>query len=162
MSLFDLFLAFLWGAGAAAALSYCFNISYYDIVWGALIGGLGWAVYTAALSPDGSASVLSYFWGALVVAFLSEILAIIIKKPATIYIVPGLLPFVPGGDMFRTMRAAVEGNLQESLNIGFATLSAAGAIAVAIALSSSASRIVKSLIKYLHNKRDKESHDERT
>ena len=95
-------------------------------------------------------------------AFLSEILAIIIKKPATIYIVPGLLPFVPGGDMFKTMRAAVEGNLQESLNIGFATLSAAGAIAVAIALSSSASRIVKSLIKYLHNKRDKESHDERT
>ena len=152
MSIFDIILSGLWGAGAAAALSYCFNISRYDIVWGAFIGGLGWAICNVWMSPSGIVAVKGYFIGALVVAVLSECLAIIIKRPATIYLVPGLLPFVPGGDMFKTMRAAVEGNLQDAVFLGFSTLSAAGAIALAIALSSSGSRIVVAIIRNIKKK----------
>ncbi|MBP3416975.1 MAG: threonine/serine exporter family protein [Spirochaetaceae bacterium] len=146
---FDVLLVFLWGGGAAAALSYCMNISRYNIVFGAIVGGLGWTVYSVTIAVGQSAGTQSYFWGALVVAILSEILALVQKKPATIYLVPGLLPLVPGGGMFETMEATVEGNLQEALLLGFSTLTSAGAIALAIALASSGKRIVVGIIGYL-------------
>ena len=146
---FDVLLVFLWGGGAAAALSYCMNISRYNIVFGAIVGGLGWTVYSVTIAVGQSAGTQSYFWGALVVAILSEILALVQKKPATIYLVPGLLPLVPGGGMFETMEATVEGTLQEALLLGFSTLTSAGAIALAIALASSGKRIVVGIIGYL-------------
>ena len=149
---YDILLAFLWGGGAAAALSYCMNISRYNIVFGAIVGGLGWLTYTLVLPMDGSAENSAYFFGALVVAILSEVLALVQKKPATIYLVPGLLPLVPGGGMFETMEATVEGNLQEALLLGFSTLTSAGAIALAIALASSGARIVRAGLRYFRKK----------
>lgn len=150
---YKLLLAALWGAGAAAALSYCFNISRYNIVWGSLVGGLGWATYIAFLPDSGVADNRAYFFGALIVAILSEILARIQKKPATIYLVPGLLPLVPGGGMFETMEATVNGNLEEALLLGFSTLTCAGAIALAIALATSGKRMVVAIIRHFQRKK---------
>lgn len=147
MSWFNLLLAFLWGAGAAAALSYCMNISRYNIVFGAIVGGIGWAVYSLAIPAGQKAGNQAYFLGALAVAILSEVLALVQKKPATIYLVPGLLPLVPGGGMFETMHATVEGNLEESILLGFSTLTSAGAIALAIALASSGAKILRRVFK---------------
>jgi len=149
MSWVNLFLAGLWGAGAAAALSYCSNISRYDIVWGAIVGGVGWFVYSLLIPQNGSAGTESYFWGAMSVAILSEILAAAIKNPATVYLIPGLLPLVPGSGMFQTMRAAVSGDLDKTLPLAMSTLTAAGAIALAVALASSISRILSIIIKQL-------------
>lgn len=150
---YKLLLAALWGGGAAAALSYCLNISRYNIVWGALVGGLGWATYTAFLPASGVADNRAYFFGALIVAILSEVLARVQKKPATIYLVPGLLPLVPGGGMFETMEATVKGNLEEALLMGFSTLTCAGAIALAIALATSGNRIVVAIIRHFQGKK---------
>ena len=150
---YKLLLAALWGGGAAAAMSYCLNISRYNIVWGALVGGLGWATYTAFLPASGVADNRAYFFGALIVAILSEVLARVQKKPATIYLVPGLLPLVPGGGMFETMEATVKGNLEEALLMGFSTLTCAGAIALAIALATSGNRIVVAVIRHFQGKK---------
>lgn len=153
MSVLEILWAALCGAGAAAALSFCFNISRYDIVWGAFVGGIGWGVYTALIPVSGTAGTESYFWGAVVVAVLSEILAATIRNPATVYLVPGLLPLVPGGGMFQTMRAAVTGDLGKALPLGLSTLTAAGAIALAVALASSGTRIVSAIFRHFKNKK---------
>lgn len=117
------------------------------------MGGLGWATYTALLPASGVADNRAYFFGALIVAILSEILARVQKKPATIYLVPGLLPLVPGGGMFETMEATVKGNLEEALLLGFSTLTCAGAIALAIALATSGKRIVVAILRHIQRKR---------
>ena len=83
----------------------------------------------------------AYFAGAFSVAIASEFLAYLIKNPATVYLLPGLLPLVPGGGMFQTMRAAVSGNMDTALSLGYATLGAAGAIALGIAIASSIARL---------------------
>lgn len=155
MSWFNVVLAFFWGAGAAAALSYCMNISRYNIVFGAIVGGVGWVVYSLAIPVGQTAGNQAYFLGALAVAIISEILALLQKKPATIYLVPGLLPLVPGGGMFETMRATVEGNLEESILLGFSTLTSAGAIALAIALASSGAKILRAGLRYFRKIRQK-------
>lgn len=108
-------------------------------------------VYTAVSAVAGGTG--AYFWGALTAAVSAETIAIVIKNPATVYLVPGLLPLVPGGGMFQTMRAAVQGNLEEALALGLSTLTAAGAIALGVALASSAARIVASIIRQWHKRR---------
>ena len=90
---------------------------------------------------------VAYFAGAFVVALLSEVFAVIFKNPATVYLLPGLFPLVPGGGMFQTMEAAVSGNMENALSIGFSTLTAAGAIAIGIAVASSMAKILNRIAK---------------
>ena len=141
----ELFLAALYAAGAAGFCAFYFNTNKYDVLWGAVLGALGWVSYLIVLKTGGS-SMYAYFLGAFVVALLSEILATIIKNPATVYVLPGLLPLVPGGGMFQTMRAAVNGNMESALSLGFSTLGAAGAIALGIAIASSIARLISKFI----------------
>ena len=142
MSWGNLILAGFCGAGAAAALSYCSNISKKDIFWGAVVGGLGWFVYSLLIPNGGKAGTESYFWGSIAVALLSEVLAFLKKNPATVYLIPGLLPLVPGSGMFQTMRAAVTGNLHNALHLALTTLTTAGATALAVAIIASIARLL--------------------
>ena len=99
---------------------------------------------------------MAYFAGAFVVALLSEIFAVIFKNPATVYLLPGLFPLVPGGGMFQTMEAAVSGNMENALSTGFSTLTAAGAIAIGIAVASSMAKILNRLAKERALKRNQQ------
>ena len=125
---------------ATAAFAYFFHISRYDILWTSLFGALGWLAYLV-VSGDLASPTLAYMAGALVVGLLSEVFAVILKKPATVYIVPGIIPFVPGGGMYETMFLAVLGRQDAASSAAFTTLSAAAAIAVGIALASSCARL---------------------
>ena len=147
MSWGNLILAGFCGAGAAAALSYCSNISKKDIFWGAVVGGLGWFVYSLLIPNGGKAGTESYFWGSFAVALLSEVLAFLKKNPATVYLIPGLLPLVPGSGMFQTMRAAVTGNLDKTLHLALTTLTTAGATALAVAIIASIARLLAMFAK---------------
>ncbi len=145
----ELVLAGVYAAGAAGFCSVYFNTNKYDIAWGALLGSLGWVVFLF-IQKTGGSIMYAYFLGAFVVALVSEVLAIVIKNPATVYLLPGLLPLVPGGGMFQTMRAAVNGNITTALSLGYATLGAAGAIALGIAIASSIARLFSKLIGSKH------------
>lgn len=145
MSWLNLLFAGICGAGAAATLSYCSNISKKDIFWGGIVGGLGWFVYSLLIPNEGKAGTESYFWGSIAVALLSELLAYFKKNPATIYLIPGLLPLVPGSGMFQTMQAAVQGNLDQTLHLALKTLTAAGATALAVAIIASLAKLLATL-----------------
>lgn len=149
MSWLNLLFAGICGAGASATLSYCSNISKKDIFWGAIVGGLGWFVYSLLIpqGASGKAGTESYFWGSIAVSLLSELLAFLKKNPATIYLIPGLLPLVPGSGMFQTMRAAVTGDLDKTLHLAFTTLTAAGATALAVAIIASVARLLEKFIE---------------
>ena len=66
---------------------------------------------------------------------------------ATVYIVSGVIPFVPGGGMYETMLYSTLGNMDAAARTGFQTLSAAAAIAVGIAVASSVARLAARFIK---------------
>lgn len=86
-----------------------------------------------------------YFISALFVAAASEIYASILKKPATIFIIPGIIPFVPGGGIYETMLYSLWGNMGLASATGFRTLTAAGAIAAGIALVSACCHLGKKI-----------------
>ena len=132
-------MAAVWGGGAAGFSSVYLHAKPLDIVIGAFCGAVGWFMFKVT-GGDGASSYLA---GAFTVAVLSEVLGASLKTPATVFLLPGLLPLVPGGGMFLTMRSAVNGFMTESLNYGYTTLFAAGSIALGIALASSGRRLLR-------------------
>lgn len=129
-------LACVWAAGASGFSAFYLNTKLTDIIWGAVTGAAGWLAFRLTGGTGAGGSAVSYLAGALAVAAFSEILRLFWHTPATVFLIPGLLPLVPGGGMFKTMRAAVQGLSSEALSLLYTTLLAAGAIALGIALVS--------------------------
>lgn len=117
-----------------------FGLRPRDIPLAAIGAILGWGSY--AIATESGMAAAAYFIAAALIGLWAEIAAVIVKKPASIYIVSAILPIVPGGGMYRTMLESVNGNLQGSLQAGFETLMAAGAIAAGLAVSSALSRLL--------------------
>ncbi|HPO03041.1 MAG TPA: threonine/serine exporter family protein [Treponemataceae bacterium] len=130
-------LAFL----ATAAFAWFYHITRYDILWAALFGAAGWIVYLFVSHELGN-QFAGYLTGALIVGLCAEFTAVVARKPATVYIVPGIIPFVPGGGMYQTMFEVVLGHGDAAAQKAFSTLTAAASIAVGIAIASSLARLV--------------------
>jgi uncharacterized membrane protein YjjB (DUF3815 family) len=146
MTLVQIFEAWLWSFGASACFAVFFNAEKRDIVLSAVLGSIGWIVYLAFKSGGGAESI-GYFAGAFSVAVFAEILAIVLHRPATVYLIPGITPLVPGGGIFFMMRGVVRGEFSEALSAGYEALATAVAIALGIAIASSTARIVAMAVK---------------
>ncbi len=103
-------------------------------------GGLAWVVYLLC-RPTGSV-MLQNFASAVSVAIFSEIMARVFKTPSTVFLIVGILPMVPGGGIYYTMKFCIEGNMPMFLERLVTTLGVAGAIAVGVSLVSSFVRIL--------------------
>ena len=63
----------------------------------------------------------------------AELLARWLKTPATLFVVPSILPLVPGGSLYYTMSSAVHGDVVGTKYYG--TLTATTALALAAGIS---------------------------
>lgn len=107
-----------------------------------LSGMMGWGVFL--ISKNLSLSyILSSFFAACMVNILSEIFARVFKNPVPLFLIPGIIPLVPGAGMYNTMIALIKNNIDEAIKTGFETLLVAGSIAIALMLVSSINRIFK-------------------
>lgn len=75
-------------------------------------------------------------------AIYAEIMARLLKAPATGFLVVGILPFVPGGGIYYTMEYCLSGDTQLFLSTGIHTFGVAGAVAVGLLLVSSLVRLL--------------------
>ncbi len=149
--MYELLLGGIWGCGVSVTCSVIFNNRMRDALLSGLLGGLGWVVFLLVPASNSSQTVC-YFLGALTAAFCAEIFAYRMKNPATIYLLPSLYPLVPGWGMFSTLHALVTGDMKNALTTGYATLMAAGAIALAIALASSFTRMISRSIRQIKHR----------
>lgn len=101
------------------------------LVYGSAVGAIGWLSLQAILGLSGSI-VIGSFIGSLVVALASELLARRLRRPATIFLIPGFIPLVPGLEAYLTMLAMIRGDYLEGLAMGVRTALMGGAIAMGI------------------------------
>jgi len=134
----------LWAALASGSFAVVFNVRGRHIPLASIGGGFGWAVYAYTTVAEASSGV-SYFFASIAIALYAELLAGILKRPATTYLVCALIPLVPGGGMYYTLASSLKGDLQATLTIGFETLTIAGAIAAGVAIGSAIARLSKRL-----------------
>lgn len=114
------------------------------------VGALGWSVYYF-LDTASFSSITSNFLATLLVALVSEILARRLKQPAIIFIIPGIIPLVPGLGMYNTMLYVVQGNFSAAIVKGADVLFVAGAISLGVLIVTSLSNTLALLIlKKIH------------
>lgn len=128
-----------------------FNGPKNCLVKASVCGMMGWTVNIFAQNMIGSRTVAT-FLGAMTVGIMGEIFAKLFKKPATMFIIPGVIPLVPGAGMYYTMLSLMTGEFNDTARLGSETVFTAFSIAIAIIISSSLNR---ALLKLLELKSDK-------
>ena len=135
---------FLSGMISTFGMCLLFNIQRRHSLLAALGGGLAALLYhLLALRWDNG--LLAIFGSALIISLYSEILASREKTPATTYVIPGILPLVPGAGMYYTMLHLVEKDLSLAASHGYQTIFSALAIACGIIIAPSIRRLYRQL-----------------
>lgn len=106
-----------------------------------ITGAIGWVTYYLS-SITMSNPIYSNFLASLMVAILSEIFARKLKKPAILFIIPGILPLVPGLGLYNTMLYLIQGNYGMAISKGTDTILIGGAIALAMLVVTSIIRTI--------------------
>ncbi|MGN0311765.1 MAG: threonine/serine exporter family protein [Lachnospiraceae bacterium] len=124
-----------------AAFAACtgFSIIYSTRPNRLFLCGLGasltWGV-CCFMAPYTSNIFVNYMIAAAFGTILAECLAKWTKTPATIYLIPSLLPMVPGGSLYYTTFALVTGNQADVSYYGNRTAQAALGISVGLVIVS--------------------------
>ena len=113
-----------------------FNIRGSKLIAASFGGALGFGVYSLCLNAN-LGDPLSLFIASGVFTLYGEILARKLKTPVTLFIVCALIILVPGGGMYRTMLAIIQGNLDNAVQIGLSALASAGSLALGTIFVSS-------------------------
>lgn len=120
---------------ASLGFGILFNIKGKNLLFAAIGGSIGGFLYQVCIEA-GLSEINAMFFASMGFSFYSEILARLAKTPVTTFIICALIPLVPGGGMYRTMLAAIQGDVMKALTTGLNTFIIAGALVLGILLVS--------------------------
>jgi len=109
-------------------------------------GALGWITFVYFTS-NGSSGIVACFLGACVISALAEFFSRAGKEPTALFIVPGIIPLVPGAPLYYTMRGLLDNDFDTAARLGTEALFMAGSIAIALLLVASITRILMVIIE---------------
>lgn len=96
----------LTGCLGTLGFNILFNIRGKKLVLATLGGLISWAVFLA-LEPVFPSEAVRYFLSAAVITVYGELLARLEKTPTTTFLVPSIIPLIPGGALYYTMNYAL-------------------------------------------------------
>ena len=132
--------------------SVLFNVRGWKVLLAALGGGVSWALYL--LMESGIPGIPHrYFICACFIALYAEILARVLKTPATTFLIPAMIPHIPGSSLYKTMRFALYKEWMGCLSQAFYTIK----LALALALGSAVILTVFNVAAIFLRKRGKEA-----
>lgn len=136
----------LIGFIGAITFAHIFRVPNRQLFCAGLVGSLGWMVFLTTADVWGEAG--GVFAAATAVAITSEILARRRKQPVLVFLIPGVIPLVPGAKAYLTMLAFLRDDYTEALALLISTVLIAGAVAAGVIVASSIFRIY-SRVKYV-------------
>lgn len=148
-----IYMHFLYATIATVGFSVFFNVPKSALIPAGLTGGIGWGFYYYLINTSNN-DILANFLAAALVALISEILARKLKYPAILFVIPGIIPLVPGLGMYNTMLYLVQSNYELAISKGANVLFVGGAISLGILVITSLARTLSivSLAKMHKNK----------
>ena len=109
-------------------------------------GVVGWLMYIF-LQQTTSNFILPAFIGSICVGIIGELFAILLKHPATLFTIPGIIPFVPGYGIYYMMYHIVNQDFDAAMTEGGTALFTAISIACGIVLATSIMRVLRPFIR---------------
>ena len=125
--LFHFFFSFL----AAASFAVLNNAPRRELWACGVAGAAGWVAYFC-LTFFGAGVTSSVFFGAVVAAILSRLFSYSHRAPSTLYLIPGIIPLVPGSFIYYTMQSILENDSGAAFSNAVMTLKLSGVIAIGI------------------------------
>ena len=101
----------------AFALLFGVPKKYYIYCGG--IGAAGWLVYKLMLTAANLSVAASVFIATVVIMLLSRYAAVSEKCPATVFLITGIFPLVPGAQIYWATYYLVTDQLNQAFNSGF-------------------------------------------
>lgn len=115
---------------AAAAFAVLFQAPRRTLAVSGFIGAVGWIIFVYMRRGLEYDSFYANLFATVALSLLSELAARIFKQPVTIFVIPGIIPIVPGLGMYQGMTQIIENHY----DVGVSVLLTAGMDASAIAL----------------------------
>ncbi|MBQ0138106.1 MAG: threonine/serine exporter family protein [Kurthia sp.] len=116
---------------ATAAFGVIFNAPKNTLFHCGVVGAIGWVIYLA-FTNQGVDIVPASFAGSFVIAIVAHLYAKRFKKPMLIFNVAGIIPLVPGGMAYNTMRHIVENDYTLGIEFAVRTGLVTGAIVMGL------------------------------
>lgn len=104
--------------------------------WSGVTGGVCWLVYLLVRAGSGSL-ILAAFLSGLSVALMGHLLARSLRAPVSVFLIPGILPLVPGTSIYNCVYNIIRSSREQSTYYLIETMQIAGAIAMAVFLMDS-------------------------
>ena len=124
--------------------SYLFHIRGKKLIFGAIGGFLTWGFYLLVRPTLDSLLIANILAGCFSAAY-SELMARLLKAPATVFVTPSVIPLVPGGPLYYAMYSAMTGDTAGLSKYGFETWNVALGVAIGIAVVTSVCNLLTSL-----------------
>ncbi len=133
---------FILGFSAILGFSIVINVPKDKLKFACLIGAISWVAFVFIRGENGENLLAGGFWASVLVGFIADGLSRGTKEAVTIYVVPGILPLVPGAGMYQTMLYFINDQLELAAETGTQTLMLAGSISLGIMTVGAMSRFV--------------------
>ncbi len=136
-----IYMHFIFSAFSTVGFSVFFNAPTSSLIPAGITGGIGWSVFFYLMGVT-SNSIFANFFAAVIVSLMSEILARKLKQPAILFVIPGIIPLVPGLGMYNTMLYLVQKNYDMAISTGADVLFVGGAIALGVLIITSLAKTI--------------------
>ena len=123
-----------------------FNVRGKKLAAVTAAGGISWALFIA-LCALGASEVTAYLICAIAVSVFAEVMARVLKSPATVFITPSLIPFIPGSSLYYSLAYAFSKDYVHFAEKALSTLSLASALAIGVISASAITSLVLKLVK---------------
>ena len=111
----------IWATLGALGFGLIFNVKKNKLIYVMIGGFINYLAYMLTFNFTNNI-FLSAAICSITTSLYSEIMAILLKCPATIFILTGLIPSVPGSSLFYTMQNLVLKNSNDALKQGIITI----------------------------------------
>lgn len=137
----SIFMHFIFASLATTFFSVFWHIPKKALIPAGINGGIGWTLYKILMGIT-SNEIISNFLPAILVSLISEFLARKLKQPAILFVIPGIVPLVPGLGMYNTMLNLVQRRFDLAISTGASVLFVGGSISLGVLIVTSLSKTI--------------------
>jgi len=127
------------GFVGAITFAHIYRVPRGQLLFSGLVGSLGWTI--CLITGEHWGEIGGVFAAATTVAICSEILARRRRQPVLVFLIPGVIPLVPGAKAYLTMLSFLQDDYGEALVLLVTTVFIAGAVAAGVIIASSLFRV---------------------
>ena len=144
----DAVIQILMGVLGTLGFNILFHIRGRKLLFATLGGLISWTVFLAA-APVLPGESARYFLAAAIITVYGELLARLEKTPTTTFLVPSVVPLIPGSSLYYTMNYALNRQWSAFAYRALYTVELALSIAMGILVVTTAFRLIRGFTLWL-------------